>query len=129
MPCKQQSDILKVYQTQFFAKFHTSKSKNDFFLNIIWKAMISKGMNAMSALSKFLVLLMALILLASHANAFTSLSSVAGNQVRINHLTRLQQPISNPKNEPNRGSRTNQMNGFECFASKQPFTNQQCCAL
>jgi hypothetical protein len=40
--------------------------------------MISKGMNVMPALSKFLVLL-ALILLASHANAFTSLSSVAGS--------------------------------------------------
>jgi len=37
---------------------------------------------------------------ASHANAFTSLSWVAGNQVRINHLTRLQQPMSNPTNEP-----------------------------
>jgi hypothetical protein len=50
------------------------------FLNIIWKAMISKGLNAMPALSKFLVLL-ALFLSASLANAFTSLSSVAGNQV------------------------------------------------
>jgi hypothetical protein len=58
-------------------------------------------MNAMPALSKFLVLL-AIVLLASHANAFTSLSSVAGNQVRINHLTRFQQPMSNPKNEPSR---------------------------
>ena len=55
----------------------------------------------MSALSKFLVLL-ALVLLASHANAFTSLSSVAGHQVRINHLTQLQQPISDPTNEPSR---------------------------
>ena len=55
----------------------------------------------MPALSKFLVLL-ALVLLASHANVFTSLSSVAGNQVRINHLTQLQQPISDPTNEPSR---------------------------
>jgi hypothetical protein len=45
---------------------------------------------------------LALVLSASHSNAFTSLSSVAGNQVRINHLTRLQQPMSDPKNEPNR---------------------------
>jgi hypothetical protein len=59
--------------------------------------MNSKGLNAMPALSKFLVLL-ALILSAS--NAFTSLSYVAGNQVRINHLTRLQQPMSNPTNKP-----------------------------
>ena len=57
----------------------------------------------MPALSKFLVLL-ALVLSASHANAFTSLSYVAGNQVRINHLTRLQQPMSNPTNEPSRES-------------------------
>jgi hypothetical protein len=63
--------------------------------------MISKGLNAMPALSKFLVLL-ALVLSASHANVFTSLSSVAGNQVLINHLTRLQQPISDPTNEPSR---------------------------
>ena len=53
----------------------------------------------MPALLKFLVLL-ALFLSASHSNAFTSLSSVAGNQVRVNHLTRLQQPMSNPTNEP-----------------------------
>ena len=58
-------------------------------------------MNSMPALLKFLVLL-ALVLSASHANAFTSLSSVAGNQVRVNHLTQLQQPMSNPKNEPSR---------------------------
>jgi hypothetical protein len=63
--------------------------------------MIGKGMNVMPVLSKFLVLL-ALVLLASHANAFTSLSLVAGNQVRINHLTRLQQPTSDPTNEPSR---------------------------
>jgi len=37
---------------------------------------------------------------ASHANAFTSLSWVAGNQVLINHLTRLQQHMSDPTNEP-----------------------------
>jgi hypothetical protein len=58
-----------------------------------------KRMNSMPALLKFLVLL-ALVLSASHANAFTSLSSAAGNQVRVNHLTRLQQPMSDPTNEP-----------------------------
>ena len=63
--------------------------------------MIIKGMNAMPALSKFLVLL-ALFLSASYSNAFVSLSSVAGNHVRVNHLTRLQQPMSNPTNEPSR---------------------------
>jgi hypothetical protein len=46
--------------------------------------------------------LLALFLSASLANAFTSLSSVAGNQVQVNHLTPLQQPISDPTNEPSR---------------------------
>jgi hypothetical protein len=55
----------------------------------------------MPALSKFLVLL-TLFLLASHAKAFTSLSSVAGDQVRVNHLIPLQQPLSKPTNEPSR---------------------------
>ncbi len=53
----------------------------------------------MTALSKFLVLL-ALFLSASHANAFTSLSLVAGNQVQVNHLILLQQPMSYPTNKP-----------------------------
>ena len=80
---------------------YTGKSKTDCVFNIIWKAMISKGLNAMPALLKFLVLL-ASFLLASHSDAFTSLSLIAGNQVRVNHLTRLQQPMSNPTNEPSR---------------------------
>jgi hypothetical protein len=50
----------------------------------------------MTALSKFPVLL-ALFLSTSHANA---LSSVAGNQVWVIHLIRLQQPMSNSTNEP-----------------------------
>jgi hypothetical protein len=50
----------------------------------------------MMALSNFLVLL-ALFLLASHANA---LSLVAGNQLWVIHLIQLQQPMSNPTNEP-----------------------------
>jgi hypothetical protein len=58
-----------------------------------------KRLNAIPALLKFLVLL-ALFLSASNSNAFTSLSSVAGNQVRINHLTQLQQPMNDPTNEP-----------------------------
>ena len=60
-----------------------------------------KRTNAMPALLKFLVLL-ALVLSASHANAFTSLGWVAGNQVRVNHLTRLHQPMNDPTNEPTR---------------------------
>ncbi len=42
-------------------------------------------MNAMPALLKILVLL-AIFLLASNANAFTSLSPVAGSQVQENHF-------------------------------------------
>jgi len=53
------------------------------------------------ALSKFLVLL-ALALLASLANEFTSLSLVAGDQIQVNYLTQLQQLISYPMNEPSR---------------------------
>jgi hypothetical protein len=98
MPCNQQSNILTVYQTHVFAKLHKQNKNLTAFKNIIWKAMISKGLNAMPALSKFLVLL-ALVILASHANTFTNLSLVAGNQVRVNHLTRLQQPMSDPTNE------------------------------
>jgi hypothetical protein len=33
---------------------------------------------------------------------FTSLSLVAGNQVPVNHVTQLQQLISNPRTEPSR---------------------------
>jgi hypothetical protein len=65
----------------------------------IIEALKRKRLNAMTALLKFLVLL-ALFLLASHANVFTSLSSVAGNQIRVNHLIRLQQPMSNLASEP-----------------------------
>jgi hypothetical protein len=60
-----------------------------------------KRLNAMPALLKFLVLL-AIFLSASHSKVFTSLSLVAGDQVRVNHLTRLHQPMSNSMNEPSR---------------------------
>jgi hypothetical protein len=53
----------------------------------------------MTALSKFLVLL-AIFLWEGYANALTSLSLVAGNQVRVIHLIQLQQTISNQTNEP-----------------------------
>ena len=63
--------------------------------------MKSKALNAMPALSKFLILL-AMFLSASYAHAFTSLSPVAGNQARVNHLIRFEESMSNPKNEPSR---------------------------
>ena len=53
----------------------------------------------MPALLKFLVLL-ASFHSGSYAHAFTSLSPVVGNQVRVIHLIRFQQPMSNPTNEP-----------------------------
>jgi hypothetical protein len=56
-------------------------------------------MNTMPDLLKFLVLI-AIFLSASNANAFPSLSSVVRNQVRVNHLIYFQQPMSDPKNEP-----------------------------
>ena len=67
----------------------------------------------MPALLKFLVLL-AIFLSASHANAFRSLSSAAGNQVQVNHLTWLQQPMSNePSREP------------KCEPTNDPMVNDQ----
>jgi hypothetical protein len=44
-----------------------------------------KGLGAMVVFAKLLVPI-AIFLLASNANAFTSLSSVAGTKVRINHV-------------------------------------------
>jgi hypothetical protein len=60
-----------------------------------------KGLNAMPVLLKFLVPL-AIFLSGSYAHAFTSLSPVAGNQARVNHLIRFEEPMSNPTNEPSR---------------------------
>jgi hypothetical protein len=44
----------------------------------------------MAVLSKFLVLL-AIFLLAGYANAFPSLSQVAGHQVQLNYLIRFEE--------------------------------------
>ena len=55
----------------------------------------------MSALSK-LLLLLAVFQSATNANAFTNLSPVAGNFVRVNHLIRFDESMSNPKNKPSR---------------------------
>ena len=54
--------------------------------------MISKGMNAMTALSKFLVLL-AIFLSASLGDAFL-------NHARLDHLIQFVEPMSKPTNEP-----------------------------
>jgi len=55
----------------------------------------------MPALPKFLVLV-AIFLSASNAHAFTSLSLVAGNQVRLNHLNQFEELMSKPTNESSR---------------------------
>jgi hypothetical protein len=60
-----------------------------------------KRLNAMPALLQFLVLL-EIFLSASYAHAFTSLSPVAGNQARMNHLIRFEESMSDPTNEPSR---------------------------
>jgi hypothetical protein len=90
--------------------------------NIYW--IESKESNVMPALSKFLVLL-GLFLLASHANAFTSLSLVAGNQVRVNHLIRSQEPMSNPTNEPSANRFANQPNKWIQMQSFQTTFHQR----
>ena len=69
--------------------------------NKLFKAMKRKRLNAMPAPLKILVLL-AGFHSGSYAHAFTSLSPVAENQVRVNHLIRFQQSMSNPTNEPSR---------------------------
>jgi hypothetical protein len=53
----------------------------------------------MTALSKLLVLI-AIFFLASHANAFTSMSPVAGNQIQEEHWFQFEEPMNNPTNEP-----------------------------
>jgi hypothetical protein len=53
----------------------------------------------MPALSKFLVLL-AIFLLARHANVCTCLSPIARNQVQGNHFIQFEESMSNPTNKP-----------------------------
>ncbi len=48
----------------------------------------------MTALSKLLVLI------ASHANAFTSMSPVAGNQVQEKHWFQFEEPMNDPTKIP-----------------------------
>jgi hypothetical protein len=56
-------------------------------------------MNAMPALLKFLVLI-AIFLLACYANAFSSPTPVAGNQVQENQWFQFVEPMSKPTNKP-----------------------------
>jgi hypothetical protein len=61
--------------------------------------MKSKRSDAMAAFAKLLVLI-AIFLLASHANAFTSMSLVAGNQIQEKHWFQFEEPMNDPTNEP-----------------------------
>jgi hypothetical protein len=56
-------------------------------------------MKAIPALLKFLVL-SAIFLSASNANAFTCLSSIARNQVQKKHWFQFEEPMNDPTNEP-----------------------------
>jgi hypothetical protein len=56
-------------------------------------------MKAIPALSKFLVL-SAIFLSASNANAFTCLSPIARNQVQEKHWFQFEEPMNYPTNEP-----------------------------
>jgi hypothetical protein len=62
-----------------------SKTKTDCVKKKIIEALETKRIEAMPALSKFLVLL-SIFLLASYANGFLSLSLETGTQVWIIHL-------------------------------------------
>jgi hypothetical protein len=54
-----------------------------------------KGLDAMAAFAKLLVLI-AIFLLTSNAHAFTSLSLVSENQDRTNHLIEFEEPMNKP---------------------------------
>jgi hypothetical protein len=58
-----------------------------------------KGLDAMAAFAKLLVLI-AIFLLESNANAFTCLSPIARNQVPGNHFIQFEESMNDPKNEP-----------------------------
>jgi hypothetical protein len=87
----------------------------------------------MAALLKFLVLL-AIFLLASKANAFKSLGPVAGGQVREIHLIQLQQSMSNTTNEPSckpirkltNDQTTNQVRSSSTFITSYTFEAVNC---
>ncbi len=77
------------------------------------KALKSKIMNAIPALLKFLVLI-AIFLLASNANVFTSLNPVAGNQVQKKQWFQFEEPMNDPTNEPSCKPMSKPMNEPNC---------------
>ncbi len=63
------------------------------------EALKSKRLDAMAAFTKLLVLI-AIFLSTSHANAFTSMSPVPGNQVQEKHWFQFEEPMNDPTNQP-----------------------------
>jgi hypothetical protein len=61
--------------------------------------MKSKKLDAMAAFTKLLVLI-AIFLSASHANAFTSMCPIAGNQIQEKHWFQFEEPMNDQTNEP-----------------------------
>jgi hypothetical protein len=99
MPCNQQSNIHSVYQTHAFAKLHMQIEHWLHLKKILNSNWNKKDWTAMTALSKFLVLL-AIFLLANSGDAFMNLNSAAGNLVPVNHWIQFVEPMSKPTNEP-----------------------------
>jgi hypothetical protein len=62
----------------------------------------------MVSLAKLLVLL-AIFLSASYPNGFLSLRSETGTQIRINHLIRLEEPLSKPTTDQTNDQTTKQL--------------------
>jgi hypothetical protein len=80
MPCKQQSDIFTVYQTHALANLH--KQIEDW-LHLKFLLISNQNKQDWSNVGSFKVFgAIGTLLLESHAHALTSLSLVAGDQVR-----------------------------------------------
>ena len=61
----------------------------------------------------FFILLLAIFLLTSHTNSFFSLSPVAGDQVRVNHVIWFEESMSKQKNKTN--LQINQTHGLNSY--------------
>jgi hypothetical protein len=82
------------------------------------EALNRRGLDAMMALPKFLVLL-AIFLSASNPHSFTNLSPVIGNQDWVNHLIQFEESMSIQSNEPSRKPTNDQINEQTTNQTKQ----------
>jgi hypothetical protein len=123
MPCKQQSNIPTVYQTQFFAKLH---KQNWLPFLIFIEHHLKETSIMMASLAKILVLL-AIFFLASYANGFLSLSSATGTQVWINHLIWLEKPLSKPTADHTNDQTTKQLKLVALLPVNQSSKRVMCC--